>query len=70
MLVLKDREYEKSILKELENLKNENLLLPKKDYILRGWERCIEKGVNPNERKTAMRLSQKELDEVLKKTLN
>lgn len=30
MLVLKDREYEKSILEELENLKNENLLLPKK----------------------------------------
>lgn len=62
MLKLRDFDYEENILKSLNELKNKNA---KKDYVLRGWERCIKKGINPNGKKVAARLSEEEFEKVL-----
>lgn len=62
MLKLRDFDYEENILKSLNELKNKNA---KKDYVLKGWERCIKKGIDPNGKKVAARLSEEEFEKVL-----
>ena len=61
MLKLRDFDYEENILKSLNELKNKNA---KKDYVLKGWERCIKKGIDPNGKKVAARLSEEEFEKV------
>jgi len=62
VLKLRDFDYEENILKSLNELKNKNA---KKDYVLKGWERCIKKGIDPNGKKVAARLSEEEFEKVL-----
>lgn len=61
VLKLRDFDYEENILKSLNELKNKNA---KKDYVLKGWERCIKKGIDPNGKKVAARLSEEEFEKV------
>lgn len=64
MYVLQEERYNKSV-EDLKTLKNINSKIFQKDYVLKGWEICIKKGIDRYDRKTANQYDEYKLDLVL-----
>ncbi len=69
MYVLQEKQYKRTIDGTENFVDKKTPVIVQKDYVLRGWERCINKGLSPYERKTAKCYQGDELDKTLRQNM-